>query len=289
MRLTGQDGTPFSELFPLRPGGERPPLFLVHPSGGSTVPYIPLVRLLDAGQPAFGIDAAGLDGGQPAEADAMIDSYLAQILAAQPQGPYHLAGWSVGGALAFGIAAALRLRGAAVGLLALLDAFDWEPRDLEPDPVGLLLQFADTVAGSVGAPLPDLDAQRLRELPSSERFAVVLAALVKSGVATSGVAGFIRQRLTAFSAIVTALNGWHAPRYDGRIDLVYAADGPGAGQARFWSSVTTGPVVVHAAPGDHYTMMQPPNVSVTARLLQDLLDCVATDRLAAGRRPHAGR
>jgi thioesterase domain-containing protein len=284
MSLGGQAGMPVPELFPLRPGGERPPLFLVHPSGGSTVPYISLVRLLDAGQPALGIDAAGLDGGPPAEADAMIDCYLGQILAAQPEGPYHLAGWSVGGAFAFGIAAALRARGAAVGLLALLDSFDWEPRGGEPDPVRLLLQFAETLAGSMGAPPPDLDPRRLRELPPGERFTMVFAALVESGVANSGVAGFIRQRLATFSAIVAALNRWHAPRYDGRIDLVCAADGPGAGQAPFWSSVTTGPVVVHATPGDHYTMMQPPTVSMTARVLQDLLDRVAADgRLDAGR------
>lgn len=289
MTLSGQAGTPFPELFPLRPGGERPPLFLVHPSGGSTVPYISLVRLLDTGQPALGIDAAGLDGGQPAEADAMIDSYLAQIVAARPQGPYHLAGWSVGGVFAFGIAAALRARGAAIGLLALLDTFDWEPRDGEPDPVGLLLQFAATLAGSMGKPPPDLDPCRLRELSPGERFTMVFGALVESGVASSGVAGFIRQRLSTFSAIVTALNGWHAPQYDGRIDLVCAADGRGAGQAPFWSSVTTGPVVVHTAPGDHYTMMRPPHVSVTARLLQDLLDRVAAGRLAAVRRPDAGR
>lgn len=288
MGISEMTGAAPAALLPLSSGGNRPALFLMHPSGGSSVPYVPLARRLDPDQPAYGIDAAELGQGPlTAGLEEMIGGYLAQVLAAQPASPYHLAGWSVGGAFALGLAAALRDYGADVGALVLLDAFGWEAEAGEPDPVDLLLQFADSLADTAGTPLPPLEAATLRAVPPEQRFTVVLAALIESGAASASAEGLIRQRLAAFTAIMTALHGWTPPRYDGRIDLLCAADGPGAKEAGFWSAVTTGPVVVHEVPGDHYTMMQPPHVSVTASQLQNLLDQAVADRFGHGRDVHA--
>ncbi|MBN0231543.1 hypothetical protein JTL43_34670, partial [Pseudomonas aeruginosa] len=41
----------FDPLVPIRAGGSRPPLFLVHPLGGHVLCYLPLVRALPPDQP----------------------------------------------------------------------------------------------------------------------------------------------------------------------------------------------------------------------------------------------
>lgn len=55
--------------------------------------------------------------------DEMLDVYLDAVREVQPEGPYHLVGWSFGGRLAQHLAARLRSQGDEVGLLVLLDAY----------------------------------------------------------------------------------------------------------------------------------------------------------------------
>lgn len=50
-------------------------------------------------------------------------AYVELIATIQPHGPYHLAGFSFGGLVAFEVAQQFRARGEQVGLLALIDAF----------------------------------------------------------------------------------------------------------------------------------------------------------------------
>ena len=52
---------------------------------------------------------------------AVAANYMRQVRAIQPSGPYHFAGHSSGGLVAFEIACQLREQGETVGLLALLD------------------------------------------------------------------------------------------------------------------------------------------------------------------------
>lgn len=115
----------YEVLLPLRVGGDRPPLFCFHASGGLSWNYAPLLRHLPPNQPVYGVQARGLARTEPlpASVDEMAADYLEQIRAVQPTGPYHLLGWSLGGRIAQAIAASLEAQGEQVGLLALLDAY----------------------------------------------------------------------------------------------------------------------------------------------------------------------
>lgn len=53
----------FDPLVPIRAGGSRPPLFLVHPLGGHVLCYLPLVRALPPDQPIYALQAAGTGQG----------------------------------------------------------------------------------------------------------------------------------------------------------------------------------------------------------------------------------
>ncbi|WP_084598963.1 non-ribosomal peptide synthetase [Actinoplanes subtropicus] len=115
----------YEVLLPLRTGGDRPPLFCVHASGGLSWNYRPLLRHLPPDQPVYGVQARGLARTEtlPGSVEEMAADYLEQIATVQPTGPYHLLGWSLGGRIAQAMAALLEAKGEEVGLLALLDAY----------------------------------------------------------------------------------------------------------------------------------------------------------------------
>lgn len=121
--LEGSDARTFESLVPLRKGGGRPRLFIVHPVGGEVVNYGELVEALGEDQPVYAFRAAGLydRAPLPKTVEAMAKGYVDEMKAFQPKGPYHLAGWCAGGAIAFEIAQQLRRAGDDVGLLAVLD------------------------------------------------------------------------------------------------------------------------------------------------------------------------
>lgn len=113
-------------------GGRVGRLFLVHAIGGTVHPYVPLATLLSPDLTVYGIEAAGLAPGSvpAASLETMTESYLAAIRAAQPEGgPCRLAGWSMGGIVAYELARRFEQEGEKVAALILLDPPFGMPRD----------------------------------------------------------------------------------------------------------------------------------------------------------------
>jgi len=189
----------------------------------------------------------------------MAAHYIAAIRAVQPQGPYLLGGWSLGGVVAFEMARILRAEGQTVLLLALLDSR--RPHAAygsagTADEAGLHAMFLHEagdglMAGSSGSSMPRVD---------SHFFDV-------------------------FKAHIAAL-GYYAPRpYDGRITLLRASDeietrhyDPALG----WSELSTQPVDIRAVPGDHFTMLEPPHLQALAAELRMCIERADVDESAKG-------
>jgi amino acid adenylation domain-containing protein len=124
-RLTDKKwAPPWSSLVPLRPAGSQPPLFFVHGWGGDVYCFLELAKLLPSDQPSYGIQAVGLDGNSPRHVtvEDMAAHYVKEILSFQRDGPFYLAGISMGGLIAFEVARQLHCLGQRVALLALLDS-----------------------------------------------------------------------------------------------------------------------------------------------------------------------
>ena len=115
-------------LIPIQPEGSKPPLFWIPGGFGS----VRMTRLRDLalrigpGQPMYGL------GTPPAQSLSEIETaseraaaYVKLIREVQPQGPYFLAGFCLGGTLAFEAAQQLRSQGQDVAFLALLNT--WVP------------------------------------------------------------------------------------------------------------------------------------------------------------------
>ncbi|MET9296163.1 amino acid adenylation domain-containing protein [Streptomyces sp. NPDC003077] len=145
----GGGGDALDVLLPLRPVGERTPLFVLHPAGGISWCYSGLLSRLDPAQPVYGLQARGMarDEPLPATMEEMAADYVAQLRTVRPHGPYRLLGWSVGGVLAHTVAVLLQEAGEEVEFLALLDAYpsdQWRDQAVpkETDALTALLRMA---------------------------------------------------------------------------------------------------------------------------------------------------
>jgi enterobactin synthetase component F len=116
---------PLGVVLPLRIAHHARPLFCIHPAVGLGWAYTGLLRYLDDKLPVYALQSTGLRGHAtlPGNVAQMAADYLAQIRRIQPEGPYRLLGWSLGGLIAHEIAAQLQSHGQQVEFLALLDAY----------------------------------------------------------------------------------------------------------------------------------------------------------------------
>jgi len=117
----------WSPLVAIQPSGSRPPLFCVHGAGGTVLMYRELSRHLGDDQPFYGLQSQGLDGSCAplTKIEEMAAVYVKEIRKVQPHGPYLIAGYCMGGTVAFEVAQQLRWEGETIALLALFDTMNW--------------------------------------------------------------------------------------------------------------------------------------------------------------------
>jgi acyl carrier protein len=115
------------------------PLFICAGMYGNVLNLRHLALHTGQDRPVYGLQARGLYGGEaPHETfEEMAASYLEEVRAVQPHGPYLLGGFSGGGLVAFEMAQQLRDAGEFVDLVVLLDT---------PYPEPLRVSLADRVS-----------------------------------------------------------------------------------------------------------------------------------------------
>ena len=103
-------------LVPLSPNGKKKPLFLIHGLGLNVLLYTTIINYLDPDQPVYGLQAKGLNGVEkPLETFEEIASYyISEIMTVDKEGPYQLAGYSLGGKIAYEMARQLTEMGKKV-------------------------------------------------------------------------------------------------------------------------------------------------------------------------------
>lgn len=266
-----------SALVPLQPRGERPPLFVPHPINGQVLCYMPLAGELWPEQPLYGLQAAD-DAEEPAPVriEALAAKYLAAVRAHQPEGPYQLGGWSMGGLIAFEMAQQLVEAGEQVALLAVIDtplpATLDDPRDEDDDFAGVLRLFPMELTAALRGKKPEPGGNGITP---EERLRHVRDALYSAGLIPEGTALDWIQRVQAgYRARRQAVRRWRPRPYPGRVtyfrgtdqqDALSAEDGYG------WATYTAQPVEVHLVPGDHDSLVAWPHVAELAKALKDCL------------------
>ncbi|HEX7139262.1 MAG TPA: amino acid adenylation domain-containing protein, partial [Vicinamibacterales bacterium] len=276
LRLRGEKG-PWTPLVPLRPTGSRRPIFLVHPGGGTALPYIDLTTALGTDQPVYGLRSLGLEKGQTPLFDVaqMSALYIETIRAIDSRGPYCLAGWSAGGVIAFDMAVQLRESGHEVAMLALLDSYapaalSAPPQGQEPDDVQKLTSlFGDQVK---------LSEEQLRESDPDDRLELALNVAKQLDLLPAGYTIADAQRLLAvFGAISIAVETYSPPHYDGALtlfsavkDLAPSVIDPGD-DSHGWRAVARS-VDVRTFDASHLELMHRPVIDTVAAAMRKIMD-----------------
>ncbi|WP_329113000.1 non-ribosomal peptide synthetase [Streptomyces sp. NBC_01465] len=122
--IPGDHADSFGVVLPLNrdPGTGKEPVWFVHGGGGlgwaffTFAPHVP-------DRACYALQSRGSNGTDPMadSVQEMVEDYVTQILAIQPEGPYNLVGWSFGGPIAHAMAEELDRRGHQVDLVAILD------------------------------------------------------------------------------------------------------------------------------------------------------------------------
>jgi hypothetical protein len=89
--------------------------------------YRKLAHCISSDQPFYGLQSQGLDGQMPLHTriEDMATHYLNTIQEFQPQGPYLLGGYCMGGTVALEMAQQLLARGQEVALLVFMETYNW--------------------------------------------------------------------------------------------------------------------------------------------------------------------
>jgi pyochelin synthetase len=229
LRQGGDGGT--SPLVAIRPEGAEAPWFCVHPSGGSVLCYRQLARALGGGRPFFGLQSPALLGAPlPHSVEELAELFLGEIATVRPRQPYLLAGWSMGGVVAFEMARRLAERGEPAALLVLIDAVAPDGTQ-DPGDERLAEAFDRDVAAVPGG-------EGEGPLPPAER----------------------RRLLHVFRANYRAMLSYRPRPHRGPAVVLAAERGLGAGggdPALGWRPWVAD-LEARWVPGDHYTAIQPP-------------------------------
>ncbi len=266
-------------LVAIKPEGGRPPLFLPPPVSGSAYWYPPLVRLLHPDQPVYGFESPGLHGtGTPR--GSIVETaadYLEALRLHRPHGPYLLAGYSMGGTVAFELAGQLAVRGEEVAMLVLIDSTAPNPSP-PADEEATLRRFVSDVAGAVRRDPSSVDlAPAVAAADDDGRVRGLAAALHAAGLLPDGVdEAFVRRRFTVFRTNMRALQAYDPAPYPGRLVAVRAAESTDSGTA--WRPFATGGVDEVVVPGDHYSMWSPAHLPDLARALDRELTAAVVGR-----------
>ncbi len=283
-----ETGTPptWTPLLPLRETGSRSPLILLPALGGDSRYYMDLVQQLGNDQPIYVFRPRGLDQDLPPHLTIaeMIADYLPALYALQPAGPYHLAGWSTGGAFAFALAEALERDGKEVAMLALMDSplpSFCDAFDAEDDARFFcdIINFANRCAGADVR----IDFQRLSTLPPSERFAAAVEEARQSGMLPAETPiEFVRNLVAVGQANVRVLQSYRPNPLTITVQFFtpetrealaeLSGRTPPADVDLGWSRQIGQAVEIHRLPGDHFTMMFGESAARIGRLLTPLLD-----------------
>jgi thioesterase domain-containing protein/acyl carrier protein len=239
----------------IQTGGSRPPLFCAHGQSGNLLMYRSLAQNLGADQPVYGLQPPGLDGklAPLTQIEDMAAIYVDEIQVVQQHGPYFLAGYCMGGAIAFEMAQQLHARGEPVGLVALLDSYNVEK--LRETPLGeAYFTFQKLWFGW----------RHFLCVGSEDKFTFLRRRISELGAAPSKVSEFNRR----------AALSYRPTRYPGRLLQVCPANQ----YAKYlrpelrWDKVAAGGVEVFSLPIYPGQMFEAPHVRELANKLRSAID-----------------
>ncbi len=264
----------------IQPRGSRPPMFWVHPVGGTVSCYLALSLRLGPEQPFLAFQALGIEAGEMPlrTVEALAERYCGALIASGIKSPFTLGGWSLGGVVAYEMACRLERVGRPAEHVILVDSQLPNRPDRgasgAPNQAKLFLGFARGLG---------ITREALTDLLSTEEFVIPIdgddeAALAQS-LEIARAAGVVpedlgldalRRLLKVYTAHTEALDAYTAQPYCGSVSLLQATHKPDASveTAKAWRELVGDGLEIHQLEGDHYSLLAEPDVrNLAARIL----------------------
>jgi len=268
-RFVSGDGTNSlpKALVPVRIGGSKPPLFLVHGKIGQT--FLPdfFSGALDRERPVYGFRARGFEAGEvPFETvEELAQYYLDAMRSVQPMGPYFLGSFCAGALVALEMANRLAKEGETLGPLTIIVPPELPPgkRQYYRERGRLIRQglFAEEASEKARANIARrwgadrsfvrrwLSKKLGRETPKKQQEdELYVKARAKWERRVSGqksetfsldVPDVIDAASRTTQAFIASLHDFDAPFHDGRVEIISSEDryDETAGSEYFWAQV----------------------------------------------------
>ncbi|MCC6793695.1 MAG: SDR family NAD(P)-dependent oxidoreductase [Candidatus Hydrogenedentes bacterium] len=294
----------------IQPKGTRPPFFCCAPAGGMSYMYFHLPNYLGENQPIYALQDPALNPAiEPFPTmQTLCAEQVKAIKSIQPNGPYHLGGWSFGGAVAFETAQQLMAGGDMVAFLGIIDTEarvdSHKPKTFNDrlQQVWGNLKMSVKVMGNWGPYAKDfiyiiLPSALKRKNKHGEpslweyltftwadmiRHTLVKKADMAQVVSRDSRVLLVKQPQTrrtfkVLKANLKALLAYELKPYPGRITLMRAedqsimhklTDDPTLG----WGELAKGGLDIFEVPGNHAVLMNPPYVIKVSEVLQNGMD-----------------
>ncbi len=257
------DSVPDSELMvQLRYGDDEAPLFLLHDFSGSVMPFYALGRLISSNRSVFGIRTPRLDF-IPRDIDELASRYRQAILNVNPDGPFTIGSWSLGGPIALAVAQQLIDRDHTDVRVALLDALACA-KDMYR-----LIRAYDTRLAQLVEYLSSIDDAHIEEgSRTNEEMSRLIGELQRE-----------RRLPLDFDprrsqSNIRLMRDFEATSCEAEVALFCAGDSlPGVDDSaadRGWKEFCADLTVIET-PGNHFTMLNEPHVFQLAELINDWL------------------
>ncbi|MFI5153658.1 MAG: amino acid adenylation domain-containing protein [Chitinophagales bacterium] len=270
----------WKSLVPIKPDGNKPPLYIVHGSGLTVLVFSNLAKGMDPDQPVYGLQARGLNGEDPFDKIEDIAAYyISEILSQNPNGPYCLAGYSFGGIVAFEMAKQLTAMGKEINMLAIFDTNADNSDYYLPTKERLNRKFRRQFPKLLFV-VKSFRAYPKQTLTYQYRF---IRTKLRSLLENSGMLAkkqLEEEQLTIYAKRIheahhKAFCNYRMAPYNGAIHLfrvskrLYFVDDP---EFLGWKPYALHGITVHNIPGDHRTFLLPPNDKELAKILRDTLN-----------------
>jgi thioesterase domain-containing protein len=207
----------------------------------------------------------------------MATHYIGVIRDVQPEGPYFLGGWSMGGVVAYEMARQLHAKGHKIALLALFDS-DLPADNTHFDDLDewtVLEQFARDMG--VSPEQLEISPEDLMRMGQEERLDYVLHSAHQQNLLPPDIEpSQIRHLFNIFKINVRAMLSYVPKPNPVTVTLFKAGghfedDGPAANT--IWNTLS--PTQVQAVSGNHFSLMREPHVELLARKLKVCLDAAS--------------
>jgi thioesterase domain-containing protein len=247
-----------ASIVPIKPEGQRDPIFAVSGHGADVFCLLPLARHLHVDQPMVGVQPPGLDGTRPLNSIESLARYqIGQIRQYRPSGPYSILGHCAGGTLAFEVAQQLVAAGEEVAFLALVGS-------PFPTMFGRASLLRVRIASYADALSPTGFTRRLRLRRARQK--------EQELINTAAVAA--RRRVE--NATVAAVRDYAPQPYEGALDLFITRDK--WHQAKLWRPFARH-LREHQLPKFEVNdLLLGPNVGVLAAAIEQRLDEIRSAR-----------